>query len=74
MIDREEAVRIVAERCKANRWPLAEPLEIGLRKPWFGKGLPRWEIRSDVTKRGGNVVFEIDAETGTVLRQGYNPR
>jgi uncharacterized membrane protein YkoI len=73
VIDQEQAVNIARERAAINGWAFAKPLEVVKRRGWFG-GINRYEIESNVGKRGGKVRFVIDAKTGKIISEGYVSR
>lgn len=66
MINRETAIEIARKRAEENGWRFVEPLEVVYRVGWFGDS-KRFEIRTNIGKRGGNAYFVIDAVTGEIL-------
>jgi uncharacterized membrane protein YkoI len=73
MIDRDAAIEIARKRAEKNGWGFGEPVEVYLRRGWFG-GAVRFEIETLAGKRGTKARFEIDAETGEIISEGYVPR
>jgi hypothetical protein len=73
MIAQEAAVTIARQRAAENGWAFGEPIQVIHRRAWTdGKG--RYEIETNIGKLGTKARFVIDAETGTVLSEGYIPR
>jgi hypothetical protein len=73
MIDEDQAIQIAKERASEMSWAFVEPLDVVVRKGWFG-GVSRFEIETNSGKRGTKARFVIDAKTGKVLSEGYIPR
>ncbi|MGH7675317.1 MAG: PepSY domain-containing protein [Gemmatimonadales bacterium] len=75
MMTQEEAIDRAKQVADEQGWGWAEPVMARLSRPWFGLGKGgKWEIFSNVQRRGGNVRVVIDAQTGDVLEKGYMPR
>jgi hypothetical protein len=73
MIEQDQAIKIARERAATNGWAFADPLEVVIRRGWFG-GINRYEIESNVGKRGTKARFVIDAKTGKITSEGYVSR
>ncbi len=73
MIDPARAIAIARARALANGWSFAEPVAVVHRVGWFGTSL-RFEIETNAGMRGTKARFVIDAETGTILSEGYISR
>jgi uncharacterized membrane protein YkoI len=73
MIPEHAALAIARDRAQANGWAFSEPVAIVLRRPWTG-GNSRYEIETNAGHLGTKATFVVDAETGTVLSEGYVPR
>jgi hypothetical protein len=73
MIDRDSALAIARKRAAENGWAFGEPVQVVHRRGWFGRG-ERFEIETNAGNRGTKARFVIDAESGTVLSEGYVPR
>ena len=73
MISPEQAADIAKARANEKGWGLLEPLSIDARKGWNLK-LKSYSVTSDPTKRGTACHFTIDAETGSILDEGYISR
>jgi len=73
MIEQDQAITIARDRASALGWAFAEPLEIVVRRGWFG-GISRFEIETNAGKRGTKACFVINAETGEIVSEGYLPR
>jgi hypothetical protein len=73
MIDRAAAVELARARAVANGWPFGEPLQILVRRGWFGQH-DRFEIETNPGMLGTKTRFVVDAETGAILDEGYIPR
>lgn len=75
MMTEQEAIERAKQVAQEQGWGWAEPVLATLYRPWFGFGKGgKWEIFSNVQRRGGNARVVIDAETGAVLEKGYLPR
>lgn len=72
MITRDEAANIAKARAEEKGWGLLEPLFIDARKGWNFK-LKYYNVTSDPRMRGTACRFTIDAETGSILDEGYIP-
>ena len=73
MITPDDAMRIAISRAKERGWGLAEPISVETRRTWSGR-IKSYEIRSNPRLRGTKARFTIDAETGSILAEGYLPR
>lgn len=73
MIDSSEAMRIARERAAANGWPFGEPVEVRLRRGWFG-GDDRYDVETNAGRRGTKARFTISASSGKILSEGYISR
>ena len=73
MIDQTLAIEIARKRAEEKSWIFAEPLEVIIRRGWFG-GINRFEIETNAGKRGTKARFVIDAKTGEVIAEGYIAR
>lgn len=73
MIDQDQAITIARDRAKALGWAFSEPLEIVVRRGWFG-GTSRFEIETNAGKRGTKARFVIDAKSGEIVSEGYLAR
>ena len=73
MIERADAIDLARKRVSEKGWAFAEPLEVVIRRGWFG-GIARFEIETNAGKRGTKARFVIDAKTGEIISEGYLPR
>lgn len=73
MIDRDQAITIARDRATALGWAFSEPLEIIVRRGWFG-GTSRFEIETNTGKRGTKARFVIVAKTGEIVSEGHLAR
>jgi hypothetical protein len=73
MIERDAAVLIARTRATENGWPFGEPIQITLRRGWFGQD-DRYEIETNAGQRGTKARFTVNAVTGAILSEGYIPR
>ncbi|HEX3695677.1 MAG TPA: hypothetical protein VH374_09830 [Polyangia bacterium] len=73
MIEREQALQIARERAAANGWAFGEPVEVRLRRGWFGQD-DRYQIETNAGQRGTKARFLISAKNGKILSEGYIPR
>jgi hypothetical protein len=73
VIDKTEAIAIARARAERNGWPFGEPLQVMLRRGWFGQH-DRFEIETNAGKLGTKALFVVDAETGAIISEGYIPR
>jgi len=74
MIDQEQAIEIARKRAMEKGWGFAEPLNVVVRRSWFG-GVPmRFEIETNGHNRGTKARFTVDAKTGEIISEGYIPR
>jgi hypothetical protein len=73
MIEQDLAIKIARERAAINGWAFAEPLEVVIRRGWFGS-INRYEIETNAAKRGTKACFVIDAKTGKITSEGYVSR
>ena len=73
MIDETAALGIARTRALEKGWAFSEPIQIWLRRGWFGQH-DRFEIETNAGHRGTKARFTIDAQTGEILSQGYIPR
>ena len=73
MIDHVAAIEIARKRAFDKGWAFSEPVEVVERSGWFG-GIDRFEIETNLGKRGTKTHFVIDAKTGKIISEGYIPR
>ncbi len=73
MIDADAAREIARNRAERNGWAFAEPVSVLRRRGWFGQR-DRFDVETNAGNRGTKARFTIDAETGEVLEEGYEPR
>lgn len=73
MIDETAAVEIARARARENGWAFSDPVQIWLRRGWFGQH-DRFEVETNAGHRGTKARFTIDAQTGEIMSQGYIPR
>ncbi|MGD8642522.1 MAG: PepSY domain-containing protein [Gammaproteobacteria bacterium] len=73
MIEQEQAIDIARKRASDKGWAFSEPLDIVVRRGWFG-GITRFEIETNAGKKGTKARFVIDATNGSILSEGYIPR
>lgn len=73
MITPEQAIEIARARAKAQGWGLVEPLALLPRRSWSGKVLS-YTIDTNPAMRGTKTRFEIDANTGAILSEGFLKR
>jgi uncharacterized membrane protein YkoI len=70
MIERDQAVEIARKRASEKGWAFAEPLDVMIRRGWFG-GVNRFEIETNAGNRGTKARFVVDAKTGEIVSEGY---
>ena len=73
MIDAEVALDIARQRAQQKGWPFLDPVQLIQRRTWSGKPLC-FEIETNVGQRGCNARFTVDAATGGIVSEGFNPR
>ncbi|MGD9189324.1 MAG: PepSY domain-containing protein [Desulfobacteraceae bacterium] len=73
MIERDQAIEIARDRALENGWAFVEPLEVVVRRGWFG-GVSRFEIETNAGRRGTKARFAINAKTGEIISEGYVSR
>lgn len=73
MIPQDSALAIARARAREKGWAFGEPFAIVLRHGWMG-GSSRYEIETNAGQLGAKAVFVVDAETGTIVSEGYVPR
>lgn len=73
MIEQDQAIEIARDRASEKGWAFVEPLEVVIRRSWFG-GISRFEIETNAGKRGTKARFVIDAKTGKIVSEGYISR
>lgn len=73
MIERDAAIVIASTRATENGWAFAEPIQVTLRRGWFGQD-DRYEIESNAGQRGTKARFIVNAVTGAIISEGYIPR
>jgi hypothetical protein len=73
MIEEAAAIEIARARAEQNGWAFGGRLQIVHRRGWFGQH-DRFEIETNAGMLGTKARFVIDAETGTVLDEGYIQR
>lgn len=73
MIKRDQAIEIARSEASKNGWAFVEPLEIVIRRGWFGNVI-RFEIETNAGNRGTKARFSIDARTGDIVSDGYVSR
>jgi hypothetical protein len=66
-------MRIASERAAVNGWAFSEPVDVRLRRGWFGQD-DRYEIETNAGMRGTKARFVISAVSGSILSEGYIPR
>lgn len=70
MIERDQAIDIARKRAKVKDWAFVEPLNVIIRRSWFGT-VSRFEIETNAGNRGTKAHFVIDAKTGEIVSEGY---
>jgi hypothetical protein len=73
MITGSEAVQIARARAIENGWGFTEPIQTVERRAWSG-AINRYEIETNAGRLGTKARFVIDANTGTILSEGYISR
>ena len=73
MLTSEDARRIASELAAREGWPFREPLQVTCRRAML-LGPQRWTVLSNAQGRGSNVRVVIDARTGAIVSQAWNPR
>ena len=73
MITGTEALEIARARATTKGWAFAAPVEVLERRSWSGR-VTRYEIETNADKLGTKARFVIDAESGSVVSEGYISR
>jgi Peptidase propeptide and YPEB domain len=73
MIERDQAIEIAKERALQKDWAFVEPLEVIIRRNWFGN-IKHFEIETNAGNLGTKARFIIDAKTGKITSEGYIAR
>ena len=73
MIEKEQAIEIARKRAVANNWAFVEPINVVVRRGWFGK-ISRYELETNAGNRGTKARFVIDANSGEIISEGYISR
>lgn len=66
-VSKDEALAVAKRLCSENGWPWEEPVAID-------EGLRRYYIRTNASKRGGNVNMQIDCLSGVVISAHFSQR
>lgn len=74
MLEETEAIAIARRTADARAWPWRGRIVVNRRRRWLFFGRLSFEVFTNADYRGGNVIVEVDAETGEVLRAGYGRR
>jgi hypothetical protein len=70
MLNEQQAIETAKQVAAKEGWTWKEPVRARLQ----GGARKAWEILSNSQSRGVNVQVVLDAETGEIIRKGYNPR
>jgi len=73
-LDVEDAVAIARAEAEARGWPWQGRVSVNRRRTWIFFGRLSFEVFTNADYRGGNVIVDVDAQTGEVLRAGYGRR
>lgn len=73
MITKADAIEIARARAAKNGWPFDGPIQTLERRSWSGR-VTRYEIETNPQMLGAKSRFVIDAESGSVVSEGYIPR
>jgi hypothetical protein len=73
VIDQAQAVERARARAAEKGWAFVEPLRVVVRRSWSG-AVTRYEIETNAGKLGSKARFQVDAESGDVVSEGYIPR
>ena len=68
----QEAIAVAAKYAREQAWTWLEPVECRRKSRWFQK--PVFEIRTNASSRGSNIVVTVDAIDGTIVRANFLPR
>ena len=73
MISEGEALTIAKEYAKQRGWQWLVPVNIDRRNHWWGP-LYSYCIFTNASCRGLNIMLEIEAKSGNIVKGGFNPR
>lgn len=76
-ITEQEALKIARHIADENQWVWLEPVDVQLKQAGglFSKSkLQIWHVTTNAKSRGANIWVQIDAESGQILKQAFNPR
>lgn len=73
-ITEEQAITIAREIADERGWSWRGRVRVSRRRQWFFFGRLSFEVFTNADYRGGNVIVEVAADTGEVLRAGYGRR
>ena len=69
-MEQEQILRLAEDYAKAKGWDFHQPVQIKLKQRWFSRQ-KYWWVFSNAECRGRNVMMEVSAEDGSVLKAAY---